>query len=107
MKNKLTPDELERLTLLAKEMNKTIHVIGKIMNDGYSSSISDNSYPTSNRELLEEELGNVFAAIELMNNKNDISLVIITRFKNLKINSLYNKIISNWYSIFSKKGILG
>lgn len=60
----LSPAEAERLALLAEECGEVIQVIGKILRHGYESRHPDGG-PT-NRQLLEKELGDVFAACDLM-----------------------------------------
>lgn len=66
--NGLTPAETERLAFLAEEMGEAIQAIGKILRHGYESQnpTSRRAQPPTNRLWLEEELGNVLAAIELM-----------------------------------------
>lgn len=58
--NKLTPSELELLALLSEECGEVIQVIGKILRHGLNSNWQDN--PT-NKELLEDEVGDVLLAI--------------------------------------------
>lgn len=69
--NRLTPAEDERLALLLEEMGEAQQAIGKIMRHGYESR-----HPAgirTNREMLERELGDVIAAIRMMQEACDIS----------------------------------
>lgn len=71
--NELTPAEVERLALLAEECGEVVQIIGKILRHGYESRnpLIDNS-PT-NRQLLEEELGNIAHAVDRMMDAADLS----------------------------------
>lgn len=73
--NRLTPAEAERLALLAEEMGEAIQVIGKILRHGYESKHPDGG-PT-NRESLERELGDVYAAMDLLGVSLDVDLHVI------------------------------
>lgn len=69
--NNLTPAETERLAILAEECSEVIQVVGKILRHGYYSF-----HPTTketNIELLEQELGDVQAAIGLMTSRGDVN----------------------------------
>lgn len=68
--NELTPAEAERLALLAEEMGEAIQVIGKILRHGYDSRHPDGG--PNNRGLLESELGDVGAAVDLMVEAKDV-----------------------------------
>jgi NTP pyrophosphatase (non-canonical NTP hydrolase) len=81
--NQLTEAELERLALLAEEMGETIQIIGKILRHGYESSHPTDPIP--NRKLLELELGDVLAALNLMYNAGDINY---TNLMEAKLNKL-------------------
>ena len=84
--NKLTPAEAERLAMLAEECGEVIQVIGKILRHGYESShpVTPN---TSNRDLLEKELGDVDAIMSLLSDADDIF------WQNVELHST-NKLIS-------------
>lgn len=66
--NELTPAEDERLAILLEEMGEVLQVIGKIQRHGYLSHdpTSQAMYPPNNRDLLAKELGDVLAAITMM-----------------------------------------
>lgn len=70
--NNLTPAEHERLSLLAEEMGEAIQVIGKILRHGFDSNW-EGKLPKTNRELLEQELGDVHYAKGLLCVSGDIS----------------------------------
>lgn len=74
--NGLTSEELERLALLSEEMGEAIQVIGKIIRHGYQSSWNGGS---TNRELLEKELGDVRYSMLLLCYSGDISKARIHR----------------------------
>jgi hypothetical protein len=64
--NGLTPSEAELLALLMEECGEVIQVIGKIMRHGLESWHPADDALTSNRTLLELEMGHVLAAYELL-----------------------------------------
>lgn len=64
--NKLAPAEAERLALLLEEMGEAQQVIGKILRHGYASFNPNDPGQGTNRTMLERELGDVLAAIDLM-----------------------------------------
>jgi hypothetical protein len=70
--NKLTPAEAERLALLLEELGEAQQVIGKILRHGYESQ---NPYEpgNTNRMLLESELGDVKAAVDLVVHAGDVN----------------------------------
>lgn len=68
--NDLTPAEAERLALLLEEMGEAQQIIGKILRHGLDSYHPDSG--AVNRNLLEKELGDVLAAIDLIVEARDI-----------------------------------
>lgn len=82
--NKLSPLELERLALLSEECGEVIHIIGKIIRHGYNSFNPFDKERITNRELLEEELGDIQAAIQLMVDNKDITQEEIDAHKEIK-----------------------
>ena len=70
--NKLTPAEAERLALLAEEAAEVIQVIGKVLRHGYRS-VHPNGGP-HNRDLLADEIGDLMAALEMMQDARDLSV---------------------------------
>lgn len=69
--NGLTKAEGERLALLLEECGEVVQIIGKIMRHGFESHHPAGGPP--NRELLEDELGDVLAAITILGNAGDIT----------------------------------
>lgn len=63
--NGLSPAEAERLAILAEECAEVIQVVGKILRHGYASFHPANPDMT-NRDLLTQEMGHVFAAQDMM-----------------------------------------
>lgn len=72
--NELSFAEAERLALLAEEMGEAIQAIGKILRHGYAAidPTSRKQHPPTNREMLEHEIGDILAVIELMYSELDI-----------------------------------
>lgn len=62
--NRLTNEGAEALALLAEECAEVIQIVGKILRHGINSSHPDSG--ESNRALLEQELGDVRAAEEIV-----------------------------------------
>lgn len=63
--NKLEPDEAERLAILIEEMSEVQHIACKILRHGYESTNPDGD-STTNRGLLEKEIGDVRHIIQMM-----------------------------------------
>lgn len=87
--NKLTPAEAERLALLAEEMGEAIQSVGKILRHGYESYHPAHPTGPNNRQSLERELGDVFAAVNLMFDAQDLDVIkvktaIIYKLKRVK-----------------------
>ena len=62
--NQLTPQQAELFALLAEECGEVVQIVGKILRHGL-----DSYHPHSgetNRETLQKELGDVWAAVELL-----------------------------------------
>lgn len=70
--NKLTPAEAERLALLSEECGEVVQAIGKILRHGYGSYHPADPGGLSNRQMLERELGDLAAAVGIMNAVGDI-----------------------------------
>jgi len=88
--NKLTEPEVERLALLLEECGECQQIIGKVLRHGYESfdptvKVPDDENPTTNRMLLEKELGDVFHAIDRMAFSRDVKFERITDHANAKI----------------------
>jgi hypothetical protein len=86
--NELTPAETERLALLMEEMAEASMVIGKILRHGYASTNPLMHDDTSNRRLLEKEVGHVINAIAMMEEAEDIDSRVSARHANDKRGSI-------------------
>lgn len=82
--NKLTPQESERLALLAEECGEVIQIVGKILRHGYESYNPNDPRKTTNRALLEKELGDVSFVSFFMNEKKDIDSENVESYMSLK-----------------------
>ena len=70
--NQLTPAQTERLSLLAEDCGEIIEVVGKILRHGYDSYHPKDKDKTTNRELLERELGDLSLVMTLLTLGDDI-----------------------------------
>jgi NTP pyrophosphatase (non-canonical NTP hydrolase) len=70
--NGLSDAETERLAILAEECAEVIQVVGKILRHGYESSHPRRPEQGTNREHLEEELGNVGVIMTMMVDAKDV-----------------------------------
>lgn len=68
--NGLSPAEAERLALLLEEMGEAVQIIGKTLRHGYESYHPDTG--EVNRNLLEKEVGDVLAAIDMIVTAKDV-----------------------------------
>jgi len=84
--NQLTPAEDERLALLMEEAAEVIQVVCKIQRHGYESQHPGGG-PT-NRGLLEKELGDVLAALELLTHSVDVDQHSIYLYKAEKLENV-------------------
>ena len=64
--NQLTPAEEERLAMLMEECSEIIQIGCKILRHGYASYHPQDPQRTSNRRLLEKEVEDAKAIMELM-----------------------------------------
>lgn len=82
--NNLTPDRAERLAILSEELGEAIQIIGKIQRHGIASRnpLVENS--ATNKERLEEELGDIYFIVRLMCRVGDISFAEIMRHSAVK-----------------------
>lgn len=67
----LSEAEAERLAMLAEECAEVIQIVGKILRHGYES-FHPNNPSVTNRELLDDELGDVRAIAKRMIAEGDI-----------------------------------
>jgi NTP pyrophosphatase (non-canonical NTP hydrolase) len=80
----MTPAELERLAILAEECGEVQQIIGKILRHGYDSHNPFDPNRTSNRELLERELGDLSFIVNFLGDNNDINLLSVRRHMTTK-----------------------
>lgn len=69
--NKLTAAEAERLAMLAEECGEVVQVIGKILRHGYESFHPADPL-VSNRMMLQNELADLAAVVQMLDNAQDI-----------------------------------
>jgi len=81
--NKLSPALLERLALLSEECAEVCMIVGKIIRHGYNSYNPDTN--ECNANLIEQEIGDLFAAIELLEKSDEISMKRIMIHKEGKL----------------------
>lgn len=86
--NGLTPAQLERLAFLSEELGEAQQAIGKIVRHGYDSYNPLVLTNSNNREDLEKEIGNVFAAVQMLDDRGDITQAYIDRYKEAKLESV-------------------
>lgn len=82
--SELEPDQVERLALLLEELGEAQQAIGKVLRHGYGSHHPDSPLGPDNRDMLERELGDVLAAIEILQMGRDVSLKQIESHKRAK-----------------------
>lgn len=80
--NRLTPAEHERLSVLMEEMGEAIQAIGKVFRHGYETTHPDGG-PT-NRDMLENELGDVRYAMIAICEAGDLSKAKIHDWADIK-----------------------
>ncbi len=71
--NRLSAAEDERLAILSEECAEVIHAIAKIQRHGYESTNPDELRGPTNRQMLENELGDLTAAIRRVMSADDVS----------------------------------
>lgn len=79
----LTPPEVERLALLSEELGEAQQAVGKILRHGYTNRHPESYVP--NRETLVLELGDVLAAMRIMDENGDVVFRKIQELSDEKI----------------------
>jgi len=83
--NDLTPAEAERVALLVEECGEIIQMGGKILRHGYESvNPFDGVNALTNRQRLQNEIGDLRAVIKLMIHNNDMlegEIIVATQAK--------------------------
>lgn len=69
--SKLTPAQVERLAILAEECGETVQAAMKVIRRGFNRKHPRKPGP-NNRGHLEEEIGNVLNAIEMLVEAGDV-----------------------------------
>ena len=69
--NKLTPAQIERLSILAEECGETVQAAMKVIRRGYNRKHPRKPGP-NNRAHLEYEIGNILNAIDMMVTAGDV-----------------------------------
>jgi hypothetical protein len=77
--NQLSAAEVERLALLMEECAEVQQVIGKILRHGFESYNPHDPARTTNRALLEKEMGDLRAVTRLLYREDDVSEGAIAR----------------------------
>lgn len=81
--NQLAEAEAERIALLMEECGEVVQICGKILRHGF-----DSCHPESgeiNRHTLMKELGDVEAAVQLMNMEGDIADCTVKGYADVKL----------------------
>ena len=77
--NHLDDDEMERLAVLIEECAEVQQIACKILRHGYESWHPKDYEETPNRELLENELADVYATMKAMTTAGDFSMRAVTQ----------------------------
>ena len=72
VKSDLTGPQLERLACLGEENGESVQAVGKILRHGYTSYNPDGTVYKSNREQLQDEIGDVLASAIVMVRAGDL-----------------------------------
>lgn len=80
--------QLERLAILVEEAAEVQQIAMKIVRHGYDSYHPLDEEKTSNKKLLEKELGDLVFAIGLLASAMDINMVNVNEHKWNKKNSI-------------------
>ena len=86
--NGLTPEEAELLALLSEECGEVVQIIGKIQRHGLASYHPAHPNGPNNRQMLNKELGDVAAAVALLNERFVVSNWMIQQARNEKLRAL-------------------
>lgn len=87
--NQLSPAQAELLACVGEESGEISQVVGKILRHGYESHHPD--FPlTTNRELLQKELGDLLAIQERLVQAGELDVLAIRRHADAKHKNLPN-----------------
>ncbi|MBX2816483.1 MAG: hypothetical protein KTR24_10810 [Saprospiraceae bacterium] len=92
--------QLEGLAILSEECGEVQQIIGKILRYGLASHNPLAELQTTNRELLERELGDLSFAIGFLADKGDIDIAKVNEYALIKKNKIqaylkYNVVNNN------------
>ena len=87
--NKLTPAEAERLAILAEECGEVIQMVGKILRHGLDNFNPFYERRVTNRELLSQEVGDVYAIVRVMMRTGDLDEVKVFHSDQSKIDRMW------------------
>lgn len=73
-----TAQQYERIGILFEELGETLQALGKVQRHGFDSVNPFEVRAGTNLEQLEREIGHVFAAMQLLTEVTDLSLVRIS-----------------------------
>lgn len=91
--NKLSASQCELLDLLQEECAEVIQAISKIKRHGYYSFHPNGG--ESNKQSLEREIGDVYAAIQLLVDKEEIDNSKCLERKMIKLDSVFKYLHHN------------
>lgn len=84
----MTNAELERLAILAEECAEVQQIIMKVIRHGYESYNPFDENKTSNRRLLEKELGDLEFACSMILKAGDVSRMKIAEHASEKLGNI-------------------
>lgn len=88
--NGLSEAQAERIALLMEECAEVVQICGKILRHGMESCHPDDAKKTTNRRLLEKEVGHVMFASQLMCKNGDLWVASIEVSKGAKGATIHN-----------------
>lgn len=84
----LTPAETERLAILAEECGEVVQLVAKILRHGYGSHNPNDASRTTNRQLLEREMGDVSHAVHMLLEAGDVDELEVIRHRRAKVDKI-------------------
>lgn len=77
-----------RIGLLIEELGEAAQIAGKVLRFGWANFHPDDPMATPNRVRLEEELGDVIAAVQILAQYEDLDLRRVYGFADEKVKNL-------------------
>lgn len=87
--NKLSAAQIERLAKLTEECGEVSQMVGKTLVHGWDSFHPRDPVQTSNRTLLEHEVGGLQAVIDVMIAAGDLNPDVIEAAKQEKLDGIW------------------